>query len=126
MTDISNYSFIEILRDYAAERKGELAFNMNEAADRLEQAEWDIKRLRDQISGPKWITGRTPTEDEIAFAGDIGFIVCISGTNDTWTYERAVDMGGNFFEDGEWYLHGVKMPETITVLGFMLPPEWED
>ena len=126
MTDISNYSFIEILRDYAAERKGELAFNMNEAADRLEQAEWDIKRQRDQISGPKWITGRTPTEDEVEAAGDIGFIICISGTNDTQTYEHAVDMDGNYYDDGEWYLHGVKMPETITVHGFMLPPEWED
>ena len=126
MTDISNYSFIEILRDYAAERKGELAFNMNEAADRLEQAEWDIKRLRDQISGPKWITGRTPTEDEIAFAGDIGFIVCVNGYWDGKTYSHAVCMQDNFFEDGEWCLSGVKKPETITVLGFMLPPEWED
>lgn len=46
MTDLSNSSFIEILREHAEEQEGTLAFDMNEAADRLEQAEADIRRLR--------------------------------------------------------------------------------
>lgn len=66
-----------------------------------------------------WITDRDPTPEEVEQAGDVGFIICISGK----------------FEDGRWYLHG-GLPnktsglqgdeyEMYKVHGWMLPPVWE-
>ena len=105
--------FIEELREYAAPRKGELAGMLLEAANRLEE-----------LSRP-WITDRVPTAEEIAYAGDTGFILCISGANDSQRYYHAIVMGDNYYED-RWYIGGVGKSDEITVHGWMLPPAWED
>ena len=83
-----------------------------------------------------WITDRDPTPEEVEQAGDVGFIICISGKLGTCVYQHATDMQDNFFEDGRWYLHG-GLPnktsglqgdeyEMYKVHGWMLPPVWED
>jgi hypothetical protein len=81
----------------------------------------------------RWITGRDPTPEEVEQAGDIGFILCISGQIGSATYDHAVDMCDNSFEDGKWYLHGAYPSKTVDlrgeehevfkVHGWMLPPE---
>ena len=82
----------------------------------------------------KWIIDRDPTPEEVEQAGDVGFILCISGKLGACTYDHAIDMQDNFFEDGRWYLHG-GMPnktsglqgdeyEMYKVHGWMLPPVW--
>lgn len=83
----------------------------------------------------KWITDRDPTPEEVEQAGDVGFILCISGKLGACVYQHAIDMQDNFFEDGRWYLHG-GLPnktsglqgdehEVYEVHGWMLPPVWE-
>ena len=105
---------IDELREYAAPRKGELAGMLLEAANRLEEL------------STVWITDRAPTADEVEYAGDCGFILCISGTKYNQVYHHAIVMGDNFYEEGAWYIGGVKIPDTVKVLGWMLPPAWED
>ena len=123
---ISDQSFVEDLRDYAKGKKGELAFFINDAADRIEVLLSDVERLRRQIDAPQRITDREPTAEEVEYAGDTGFILCISGRDGNRTYDHAIVMEVNTYEDGEWYLYGVKKADTVTVDGWMLPPEWKD
>ena len=104
---------IEELREYAAPRKGELAGMLLEAANRLEE-----------LSRP-WITDREPTEEECESCDATGFIVCISGPDGSITYDHAIDMTENYYDHGEWFIHGCKK-DGITVHGWMLPPSWED
>jgi hypothetical protein len=83
----------------------------------------------------KWITDRDPTPEEVEQAGDVGFIICISGKLGACVYQHAIDMQDNFFEDGCWYLHGAQPNKTVglqgdehevyKVHGWMLPPVWE-
>ncbi len=72
-----------------------------------------------------WITGRTPTEDEVAEAGDTGFIVCISGKDGNTYYDHAICMKDVSFEEGKWAIDGF-FQRNITVHGFMTPPSWPD
>ena len=74
---------------------------------------------------PRWITDRNPTPEEVEAAGDVGFILCISGEYVAQTYDHAIDMSSNFYEDGDWYVHGVKA-KWATIHGWMMPPSWED
>lgn len=77
----------------------------------------------------EWIKDRTPTEEEVHEAGDIGFICCISGRAKRVTYVSATSMNGNFFEDGKWkYLDGhdtAKKGIDLRVKGWIVPPKWE-
>jgi hypothetical protein len=76
-----------------------------------------------------------PLEQEVEQAGDVGFIICISGKLGACVYQHAIDMQDNFFEDGCWYLHGAQPNKTVglqgdehevyKVHGWMLPPVWE-
>lgn len=120
---------IQELRDYGNARKGELAGMMLEAANRLEEMD---TRLR--IPDRGWITDRDPTPEEVEHAGDLGFILCISGRIENRVYSHAIDMTDNYFEeDGRWYLNGAHPNKTVdaqgvehgvfTVHGWMLPPE---
>lgn len=72
----------------------------------------------------QWITDREPTPEECEDAGDIGFILCISGRDGNRIYDHAIVMELNTYEDGKWYLYGVEKADTVTVDGWMLPPEW--
>ena len=105
---------IDELREYAAPRKGELAGMLLEAANRLEEL------------STAWITDREPTDDEVKYAGDCGFILCISGTRGSQRYDHAIVMDDNYYEGGRWYIRGGGRPDTITVHGWMLPPAWEE
>ena len=105
---------IDELREYAAPRKGELAGMLLEAANRLEEL------------STTWVTDREPTDDEVEYAGDCGFILCISGTCYSQTYDHAIVMDDNYYEEGRWYIRGCGMPDNITVHGWMLPPAWEE
>lgn len=71
-----------------------------------------------------WITDRDPTPEEIEATGDVGFILCISGEYVAQTYDHAIDMNFNYFDDGKWYIHGVQQ-RWATVHGWMMPPSWE-
>lgn len=73
----------------------------------------------------RWITDRDPTPEEVEQAGDAGFILCISGKIGRATYDHAVNMGDNCFENGKWYLYGAQPMgrEVFKVHGWMLPPE---
>ena len=114
--------FIEELREYGNARRGELAGMILEAANRLECM-------------PHWITDRNPTSDEVKQAGNIGFILCFSGKVNGAEFDHAIDMGGNTYEGGFWYLHGVLPDRKVSprgakfeiykVHGWMLPPSWE-
>ena len=76
----------------------------------------------------KWIKDRNPTPEEVAEAGDTGFILCISGKDSVWdsvTYDHAIILRENFFEKGSWYIEGMK-DEALTVHGWMMPPGWEE
>lgn len=82
----------------------------------------------------QWITDRDPTLEEREAVEATGFIICLSGTLDNVTYDHAIDMQDNWYEDGRWYLHGVHPNKTIglqgdehevfKVHGWMLPPAW--
>ena len=122
--------FIQELRDYGNARRGELAGMILEAANRLEYMNMQLR-----MADGGWITDRDPTPEEVEQAGDIGFILCISGQIDNAGYIHAVDMCDNYFEDGKWYLHGAHPSkitidgeeiERYTVHGWMLPPVWDD
>ena len=91
----------------------------------LEQAE---KEKRKAVAGAmKWITDRDPTEEEVEYAGDVGFILCFTGVWGMNTYDHAIAMGENHYENGEWYIYGFKAGnENITIHGWMLPPEWTE
>lgn len=71
----------------------------------------------------KWITDRTPTQAETDYAGDVGFILCISGRIGPQIYDYAIVMGDCYYDDGKWYINGV-YKKGITVHGWMLPPAW--
>lgn len=112
---------IDELRRYAAPRKGELAGMLLEAANRLQER--------------TWITDRAPTLYECEAVDATGFIICISGTVGNVTYDHAINMQDNYYEDGRWYLHGA-LPnkikglqgdehEVFTMHGWMLPPVWD-
>lgn len=72
-----------------------------------------------------WITGRTPTEDEVTDAGDVGFIICYSGKVESVIYDHAICMGNVSFEEEKWAIDGF-FQRDITVHGFMTPPSWPD
>ena len=72
-----------------------------------------------------WITGRTPTEDEVTDAGDTGFIICCSGKVGSVIFDHAILMNDVFFEEGKWTIKGI-FQRDITVHGFMTPPSWPD
>lgn len=74
---------------------------------------------------PEWITDRTPTNNEIEEAGDVGFILCVSGKRDNFTYEHAILMYDNFYEDDKWYIFGVA-DDSLTIHGWLMPPAWEE
>ena len=76
----------------------------------------------------KWVTDRVPTPDEREEAGDTGFIVCVSGCMGNWTYDHAICMGDCFYEPetGGWAVNGLLVDSTITIHGWMMPPEWEE
>ena len=119
---------IDELRAYGNARKGELAGMVLEAANRLE-----VMDMRLRLADRRWITDRDPTPEEVEQAGDIGFILCISGQIGSAGFIHAVDMCDNSFEDGKWYLHGAYPSKTVDlrgeehevfkVHGWMLPPE---
>jgi hypothetical protein len=112
---------IDELREYAAPRKGELAGMLLEAANRLQER--------------TWITDRDPTPEECEAVEATGFIICLSGTLDNVTYDHAIDMQDNWYEDERWYLHGAHPNKTkglqgdehevFKVHGWMLPPSWD-
>lgn len=73
----------------------------------------------------EWIKDRNPTKKECEEAGDVGFIVCISGYSGNQTYDHAIHMGDCFFENDKWYIDGcIGTHEKITIHGFMIPPTW--
>ena len=72
----------------------------------------------------RWITDRDPTPWEVEQAGDVGFILCISGKEMNVSYDHAIDMTENFYENGHWYQRGAVMDDNVTVHGWMLPPYW--
>ena len=59
-----------------------------------------------------WITDRAPTPEECEAVEATGFIICISGTVGNVTYDHAIDMQDNCYEDGRWYLHGALPNKT--------------
>lgn len=80
----------------------------------------------DKMQKSCWITDREPTDDEVEYAGDCGFILCISGTRGSQRYDHAIVMDDNYYEEGRWYLGGTGLTDDITVHGWMLPPAWEE
>ncbi len=72
----------------------------------------------------EWIIDRDPTEEEIDQAGDIGFILCVSGRRGAILYDHAIIMGDNWFENNQWYIGGLGHT-GLTIHGFMVPPIWE-
>ncbi len=76
----------------------------------------------------EWITDRNPTEEECEEAGDVGFIVCISGQRGNEQFHHAIIMDGCWFgdhEDERWLIEGWDQCD-LTVHGWMLPPTWEE
>ena len=73
----------------------------------------------------EWVTDRPPHPDECEEAGDVGFILCVSGCMGNWTYDHAIMMGDNSYEHG-WVIGGIAADSSITVHGWMMPPEWEE
>ena len=72
----------------------------------------------------KWITDRTPTQEECELAGDTGFILCVSGRKDNWNYDHAIIMTDNFYDNG-WYIDGFSANMyNLTIHGWMMPPSW--
>ena len=116
---------IEELREYAAPRKGELAGMILEAANRLEK---QAKVIRDCMAirewSPGWMTKREPSPAEVDWAGDVGFICCVSGTDGFHTFDHAIIMDDCFYEGGLWCINGIH-DKRITIDGWMLPPSWE-
>ena len=94
----------------------------------------DLDRVTTILRERTWITDRDPTPEEVEEAGDIGFIICISGRINEQTFDHAVCMQDNFYEDWRWYYCGAypskiavdgKEIEKYTVHGWMMPPSWE-
>ena len=73
----------------------------------------------------EWVKNRNPTEQECEEAGDIGFILCVHGQYGNATYNHAIVLGDNFFEDGMWYVNA-RGGHDLTILGWMLPPTWDE
>ena len=72
----------------------------------------------------RWITDRNPFESECEYAGDTGFILCVSGQRNHIGYDHAIVMGDCTFEEGQWFISGIGA-DGLTIHGWMLPPEWE-
>ena len=120
----SSKALVEDLRFYAKGKKGELEAYVTAAADRIEELDRAVTALEAQ-DAPKWITDREPTEEECEACDATGFIVCISGIDGSLQYDHAIDMTENYYDHGEWFIHGCKK-DGITVHAWMLPPSWED
>jgi hypothetical protein len=71
----------------------------------------------------RWVTDRNPTPEEVERAGDVGFILCISGRIGGGTYEKGICMTDCYFDEGRWAELG-SFHENITVHGWCLPPDW--
>lgn len=110
------------LTRYAGMRKGEIHDLVQHAADTIRALAERNDELHGQIH---WITDRDPTSAECRYAGDSGFILCVSGKEGKQTYDHAIMMEECYFEEGVWYICGVKW-ESAVVHGWMLPPSWEE
>lgn len=64
-----------------------------------------------------WIPTSNPPKDE-----DAEYILCVSGKDGNITYENAVLLGPNYYEDGKWYINGV-LKDNVEVLAYMPSPE---
>lgn len=71
-----------------------------------------------------WNINRNPTEEECEEAGDVGFIVCVSGKNKNQVYDHAIMMGENYFYDGIWHIKQAHGDLRLTVHGWIVPPGW--
>lgn len=63
-----------------------------------------------------WIPADNPPTDE-----DMEYILCVSGRDGNITYENAVLLGPNYYEDGKWYIDGV-LKDNVEVLAYMPSP----
>ncbi len=72
-----------------------------------------------------WELYRNPTEEECRKAGDVGFIVCVSGKRGKQTFDHAIMMTDCTFEDGRWYVNGISS-RGLRIHGWMMPPSWEE
>ena len=130
--------FIQELRDYGNARRGELTVLLLEAANRLEQAERDIKCLRDQIKGMKkseWISikYRHMTPAERAEYKDVpeGSLVLSSRMPDDGD-EVLVSLSNGFVEidtfhddNGDCYFENNDDMDDVKAW-MRLPSAWED
>ena len=65
----------------------------------------------------KWIpcSERLPQDEEQEY------ILCVNGTCGNITYDHSVLAGGNYYEDGKWYIDGV-LKKNVEVLAWMPLP----
>lgn len=77
-------------------------------------------------SEKNWVTDRVPTQEEVEEAGDVGFILCVSGKDKNWNYDHAILLGSNYFEHNVWFMENVHEAKRIIVHGWMLPPSWKE
>lgn len=71
-----------------------------------------------------WELFRDPTEEECRKAGDVGFIVCVSGKRGPQTFDHAIMMTDCYFEEGKWFVNGISS-RGLKIHGWMMPPSWE-
>lgn len=76
----------------------------------------------------EWVMDGNPTAEDVEKAGDVGFILCVSGARkERITYDHGI-ITECFYEDDRWYIHGVSTEDwdEIEIHGWMITPAWMD
>ena len=74
----------------------------------------------------RWVDDRLPTQEEAEYTNDTGFILCLEGKSGICAYHRGVLVDSdNVFEDGEWYIRGVRN-RNLKVLAWYIVPEYKE
>lgn len=81
--------------------------------------------IESKLEVGRWIDDRLPTKEEAEYINDVGFGLCVEGTSGSITYHGGVIIdSGNAFEDGEWYIRGIKNRD-LKVIAWYIVPEYK-
>ena len=82
--------------------------------------------IESKLEVGRWIDDRLPTKEEAEYINGAGFILCVEGRSGSITYHRGVIVDSdNVFEDGKWYIRGVRN-RNLKVLAWYIVPEYKE
>lgn len=82
--------------------------------------------IESKLEVGRWVDDRLPTKEEAEYINEVGFVLCVEGKPGNCAYHRGVIVDSdNVFEDGEWYIRGVRN-RNLEVIAWYIVPEYKE